>query len=359
MASAAPSNVTPLPMRPARPTIEIDGTRADTLESALMTMELGDAVEGMARAELTFGNWGGGDTPGFQHFDRTTIEFGKALKVKLGDDVLFEGRISAITADFPDGGPPTIGLLAEDRLQDLRMTRRTRIFEQKSFADVARTIAADHGLTPQIDVQATTQPVIAQVNQSDLALLQDLVRREDATLWVEGTTLHVAKLRPATKVELRWAGSLREFHVEADLSHQRTGLVASGWNFADRAVAKSKATDSAVSSEFAGGDGGGKVLEAAFGARVDTIAHALPRTDSEAKAVAEASFRHMARRFVTGDGVAEAKAAIRVGATLAMTGLGPLFDGEYRATAVTHRFDQAAGARTEFRCERAALGRPA
>lgn len=360
MASAAPaSNVTPLPMRPARPTIEIDGTRAERLESALIAMELGDSVEGMARAELTFGNWGGGDTSGFQHFDRRTIEFGKAIRIKLGDDLVFEGRISAITADFPDGGPPTVGVLAEDRLQDLRMTRRTRTFDQKSLADVARTIASDHGLTPSVDFQAQTQPCIAQVNQSDLALLNDLARREDAAVWVEGTTLHLAKLRPAAKVELAWAGTLREFHVEADLASQRTALVASGWDVASKAAASHKATDQAVSAELGSGTGGAAALQQAFGARVDTIAHTLPRTTSEAKAIAEASFRHMARRFVSGSGVAESRAAIKVGATLALTGLGPLFSGDYRATEVTHRFDQAGGMRTEFSCERASLGRPA
>jgi len=355
---APASNVTPLPMRPARPTIEIDGKRADKLESALLTMELADSVEGMARAELVFGNWGGGDTPGFQHFDRATIEFGKPLKIKLGDDQMFDGRISAITADYPDGGPPTIGVLAEDRLQDLRMARRTRTFERASLADVVSKVASDHGLSPQVDLQAATQLYIAQVNQSDLALLHDLARREDAIIWVEGTDLHAAKLRPADKVDLRWAGSLREFHVEADLASQRTKVVASGWNVADKKVAKHEATDSAVSSETGSTDGGAKILQSALGARVDTIAHALPRDDNEARAVAEASFRHMARRFLTGEGVAETKAALRVGATLAMTGLGKLFDGDYRATAVTHRFDQAAGMRSEFRCERAGLGRP-
>lgn len=355
---AAASNVTPLPMRPARPTIEIDGTRIDKLESALITMELADSVEGMARAELVFGNWGGGDTPGFQHFDRRTIEFGKPIKVKLGDDLLFEGKISAITADFADGAPPTIGVLAEDRLQDLRMTRRTRTFERASIVDVARKIASDHGLSPRIDAQGASQLCIAQVNQSDLALLHDLARREDALVWVQGTDLHLAKLRPAEKVELRWAGSLREFHVEADLASQRTAMVASGWNVADKAVAKHKATDSTVSSETGSTDGGAKILKSAFGERVDTIAHSLPRNDAEARAVAEASFRHMARRFVTGEGVAETKATLRVGATLALTGLGKLFDGDYRATAVTHRFDQAMGMRSEFRCERAGLGRP-
>ncbi len=355
---AAPSNVTPLPMRPARPTIEVDGKRADKLESALLSLEIGDSVEGMARAELTFGNWGGGDSPGFQLFDRKALDFGLPIKVKLGDDVLFLGRISALVADFPDGGPPTVGVLAEDRSQDLRMTRRTRTFAQKALGDVARTIASDHGLMPKIDFSGATVPLIAQVNQSDLALLHDLARREDAVVWIDDRDLHVAKLRPAAKVELRWAGSLREFHVEADLAGQRTALVASGWDVAGKAVASSRASDAAISNEIGQDDGGAAILKSAFGERVDTIAHALPRDGSEAKAIAEASFRHIARSFVTGEGVAEANANIRVGATLAMTGLGKLFDGAYRATAVTHRFDQEGGMRTEFRCERPGIGKP-
>ena len=68
--------------------------------------------------------------------------------------------------------------------------------------------------------------------------------------------------------------------------------------------------------------------------------------------------RHMARSFVRGEGIAEANGAIKVGAKLALTGLGPLFDGTYRTTAVHHSFDQAAGLRTEFRCERPGIGRP-
>lgn len=357
MASQPASNITPLPMRAARPTIEIDGQRSDRLEASLAALDVTDLIEGMGRAELTFGNWGG-DTPGFQHFDRRTIEFGKPIKVKLGDDLLFDGRIGAITADYPDGAPPLIGILCEDKLQDLRMTRRSRSFESASLADVARAIASDHGLTPRIDFDAATQKLIAQVNQSDLALLYDLARREDASVWVEGGDLHLARLRPDTRVELRWAGSLREFHVEADLAGQRTAMVASGWNVQDRAAATHRAEAGAISAELGSDDGGASILSSAFGDRVDCIAHSLPRDDAEARTVAEASFRLMARGFVRGEGVAEANAAIRVGASLALTGLGPLFDGAYRATAVTHRFDQNAGLRTEFRCERPGIGRP-
>jgi len=354
----ASANVAPLPVRPARPSIAIDGQRQDRLEASLLTMEVSESVEGMARAELVFGNWGG-ETPGFQHFDRRTLDFGKPITLKLADEQVFAGRISAICAAYPDGGPPTVTVLAEDRLQDLRMTRRSRSFETATIADVARRIASDHGLTPRVDFDAATQPVIAQVNQSDMALLRDLARREDATVWVDADELHVARLRPDTRVELRWAGSLREFHVEADLAGQRTAMVASGWNVSRRAGASHRAERAAIAQELGEDESGAAILASTLGERVDCIAHAMARDDTEARAIAEASFRHMARSFVRGEGVAEANGAIRVGARLALTGLGALFDGSYRATAVTHRFDQAMGLRTEFRCERPGIGRAA
>src|SRR5215218_9123741 len=124
-------------VRGARPSIEIDGQRDATLTSALPSLAIADSADGLARCELSFGNWGGAERAGFQHFGRDKLEFGKTLKITLGSDALFEGRISAIAAEFPDGGPPTVGVSAEDRLQDLRMTRRTRAFANATLASVA------------------------------------------------------------------------------------------------------------------------------------------------------------------------------------------------------------------------------
>jgi len=43
---------------------------------------------------------------------------------------------------------------------------------------------------------------------------------------------------------------------------------------------------------------------------------------------------------------------------IVLSGLGKLFDGDYRATAVVHRFDPGEGLRSEFPCERPGIGRP-
>lgn len=347
-----------LPSRPARPTIEVAGQRNAKLEAALLSYELTDSAEAMAHAELCFGNWGSEDQPGFQHFDRRTLEFGKTIKVSVGDEPLFEGRIAALVADYPEAGPPTVSVLAEDRLQDLRMTRRTRCFSQASLGDVVRRIASDHGLQAEVNVQSPAVPLLAQLNQSDLAFLFDTARRFDAEIWVSGTTLHAAASRTQEAVALAWAGTLRAFNVSADLARQRTAVVASGWDVAGKEGVSHRGAKAAIQSELGDTDAGGDILAQAIGERVDTLAHGLPRSSDEARQLAEASYRHMARGFVTGEGLCETDPKIRAGVKLDLSGLGPLFDGAYRAISVTHLFDNAEGARTEFRCNRPGLGRP-
>ena len=343
------------PLQSSRPSIEIDGKPQARLEAALVSYELADRIDSMARAELCFGNWGGADHPGFQHFDRSTLEFGKALVVRQGDAKLFEGRITAIAADYPEGAPPQISVLAEDRLQDLRMTRRTRCFAQASLADIARSIADDHGLTPQIDVAAPTVPLLAQLNQSDLAFLTDTACRYDADVHVEGQKLIVAAARQVTAAKLAWAGTLRSFTVIADLANQRSAVVAAGWDVARKQGVNHRAGKDAASQDIGQDEAGADILTRALGDRVETVAHQLPANESEARQVAEAAYRHMARNFVTGEG--ETSALRRAGARLELSGLGPLFDGAYRTLAVTHLFDPEHGARSEFRCNRAGLGR--
>ena len=347
-----------IPVKEARPSIEIEGQRATTLASSLLCLDIIDSDDGLARCELLLGNWGGPEKSGFQHFDRSQIDFGKIIKVKLANDTLFEGRISAINARFPDGGPPQIGVCAEDRLQDLRMVRHTRCFSDATLGDVVQHIANDHGLQAQVDLSGPQHKVLAQMNQSDLAFLRDVARSEDAQIWVENTTLKAAtrSRRNGGTVELAWGGELREFRVSADLAHQRTNLIATGWDVTSKQAARYEADEAAIRAELNDGDSGMATLLSAFGKRADTLAHGLPCNSREARTLAEASLRHLARRFVVGQGVAETQVELRVGAKLKLSGLGPLFEGEYTLTFVHHRFDKS-GMRTEFCCDRPSLGK--
>ena len=177
-------------LRVARPTINVAGEDDPRLASGLLKLAISENTQGLFRCEATFGNWDVSDNPtGFLYFDRRKLDFGKAFKIKLGAESLFDGRIMGLEASFPEGRPPEITVLAEDRFQDLRMTRRTRTFTDVSDADVMSQIANEHGLSPAMSVQGPTYKVLAQVNQSDLAFLRERARSVDAELWMDGNKL--------------------------------------------------------------------------------------------------------------------------------------------------------------------------
>jgi phage protein D len=280
--------------------------------------------------------------------------------VTLGDVTIFDGRILALGADFPAGSPSVVVLRAEDRFAGLRLTRRTRTFADVSDRDVMQQIAAEHGLSPQIEVDGPVHAVLAQLNRTDLEFLRDRARLMGAELWIEGSTLQARprERRGSGARPLTLGRNLRSFSVLADLGGQRTSVVVSGWDSRAGAPLRQEAGVAALGSELRDGASGASILEAGFGRRAESVVHLSPRTMEEARAYAEAQYRAGARRFVVGHGVADPSGDLRVGAAVDLAGLGPLFSIRYGLTEVRHRFDAAGGLRTEFVAESAALGNP-
>jgi phage protein D len=350
-------------IRPARPTINIAGQDHASLSDGLLALAVIEDANGLYRCEALFGNWGTrNNTTDFLYFDRRTLDFGKPLKVRLGAQAssqIFDGRIMALEAVFPNAEAPAIRALAEDRLQDLRMTRRTRTFDNMSDADVMSQIANEHGLRPQVDVTGPTHKVLAQVNQSDLAFLRERARALDAELWVDGSTL-IAKghtARAAATVRLEYGTQLREFTVLADLAGQRTSVKTNGWDVSGKQAISYEATDAAIRSELGNDVSGVSILAEKIGTRKESLSHSAPLTSAEAQAEAEAFFKRSARRFVLGHGVADPDPQLRVGNRVDLLKLGPLFSGKYTLAEVRHLFD-GRGMRTEFVAERAGVGQP-
>jgi phage protein D len=348
-------------LRSSRPTIRLAGADSESLTGGLLRARAFEDVHGLSHCELEIGNWGpvGGDEPGFLFFDRDVLDFGKELELRIGGGVLFNGRITAIEARFPAGAVPTVVVLAEDRFQDLRMTRRTRVFADASDADVASQIAGDHGLTADVGLSGPTHRLLAQLDQSDLAFLRERARARDAELWVSDSKLHVQprSARGSTPLELSYGKELHEFRVLADLAHQRTSVKVTGWDVAGKRAIEESADDGVVVGELDGGDSGPSVLHSAFGERKDGLANAVPQTGDEARARAEALMKRRARRFIAGYGTADTQPGLRAGATVRLKGLGPLFEGLFYVSGVTHLFDGAVGLRSDLCVERPGIGR--
>jgi phage protein D len=345
-------------IRASRPDILVGGNPEPGLSDGLLELRVEEHVHGLAHCALSVGNWGPvNGTPGFLYFDRRLLDLGKALAVRVGGEVVFEGRIGALEGAFPDGSPPALTVLAEDRFQDLRQTRRTRTFFDLSDADVFRQLASEHGLTPSVDLPGPSHRVLAQLNQSDLAFMRERARALDADLTLSDKDLTVRPRADAAGGNvLSYGSGLRELTVRSDLADQTTQVEVAGWDVAAKQGLRERADEAVVAGELRGAQSGAAALRATFGERAETVVNAVPMTTDEARAYAEARFRRRARRFLTARAVAEPDPALRAGATVDVKGVGPLFEGEYYVVEARHLFDGAHGLRTELALERAGWG---
>jgi len=354
--------VTPL-FYPARPTLSVDGRDLPELREAVLSLVVEETTDGLYRCEASFGNWGTRrGSVDFLYFDRELFDFGKDFSIRMGPgrtaETIFAGRITALEGRYPAKRPPEITILAEDRLQDLRMTRRSRSFEDVDDQEVIETIAADHGLGTEVDIEGPRHAVLAQVNQSDLAFLRERARAIDAELWIAAGRLHVQARarRQAGEIELTYGRGLRELQVRADLAGQRSRWSVAGWDPSAKDAIEETADAQSIQSELEGGESGARLLGSALSEHGERSVHQAPLTSAEAQALAGAEFRRMARRFIQGQAVAEGDARLRVGSRVRLGGLGALFDGAYSVTEVRHSFDGQNGFRTHFEVERPGLG---
>jgi phage protein D len=179
-----------------------------------------------------------------------------------------------------------------------------------------------------------------------------------AELWIDNRTLYAQarSRREATQVALTYGQELLEFSVLADLSHQRSSVTVTGWSVADKAPISVQADQGALGNELSGLQGGSAILGQALTSHSESVARATPLTQAEARAMAQARYCARARGFVRGTGVVDGNVKVRVGSKLALSGLGPLFNGSYYATRARHSFTLRDGWRTTFDAERPGIG---
>jgi Bacteriophage probable baseplate hub protein len=343
------------------PSVALQGQVNVDVSEGILAMRIEEDVEGLYQCELELGNWGPvGQAIDFLYFDRQTIDFGMPLDVKLGSDTLFSGTITALEGGFPEGSPPVISVLAEDGLQEFRMTRRTRTFESVTDVSVFNQVAGEHGLATDVQAPGPTYRVLTQLAQSDLAFLRERARSIDAELWIDSGTLKVRPRasRNTATASLSYGRDLRSMTVIADLAGQRSDLTVSGWDVAAKAAISEASDDGVLGSELNGDTSGASILAAALSARHENVAHAVPLSTDEARARSQALYRQAARRFLRGHCIAETSAQLQVGAHLTVDGLGDLFTGQYYVSHAVHRYNRKSGLQTELTLERPGLGSP-
>lgn len=347
------------------PVFDVDGTHHGELARDALRVDIEEDIHGLRTFTGHFhavGPQSDGSSEQMQYLDGQMIDFGKTLKVTLGpaggERQVFEGKISAIEACFEEGSHPHISVYAEDALMKLRMTRRSRTYTDVSDADIARQIANEHGLTPDVDANGPTYSIVQQWNQSDLAFLRDRAAMIDAELWAQGNTLgfKARTSRGGTELTLVQGNDLLSAQIRADLAHQRDAVGVSGFDVDAADAIDEEAAASVIQREATSGRTGPSVLATALGSRRTAMVRMAPVNAAEATAWAEADMLRRSRGFVCVEGVTSGTPDLAIGTRLRLERVGAPFEGSgYYTTYVHHSFDLTVGYRTRFRAERATV----
>lgn len=317
-------------------------------------------VEACGTVALTFVAWDAA-TMKPKWIDDPLFEEGHPVDVSLGYadrlQAVFSGEITGLEPDFDDGRPPTIVVRAHDRRHRLMRACRTRSFLQSSESQIARQIAGEAGLSPDVEDSGAVLPYVLQHNQTDLEFLSARARRIGFDVWVRDQTLHFRSPAIGSEPALTLTQGLDLLSFRARLStlRQVTELEVRGWDPARKqeVVGRGASGDApAAMSSSQGAETGPASTRRAFERTASARVTMPVQSQEEADGLARRGFADMALGFVQADGIAIGDPRLRAGIVVKIDGCGERFSGPYYVTAVEHEFSHRRGYRTHFRARR-------
>ncbi len=280
------------------------------------------------------------------------LEIGAKVKISTTEpgadssEALVWGEITSIEAEYDLLGVRAV-VRGYDLLHRLSAGRKTKTFENVTYADVAKDIAKAAGLDSDVDDSGGTLDHVIQGNVSDLDFLYQLARRVGFDLAVEDETLLFKKptessdapgagdeeSRKAT--QLVWSHNLLEFRARMSAVAQVSEVKVRGWDVtAKEAVigqADAETSSAAISmspKELADAVGGETLVV------VDRPVGDQGAADDLAKAIAQ----QVASAAYEATAVAIGSPLLKAGKAVSISEVDPALAGDWVITTARHEF---------------------
>ena len=82
--------------------------------------------------------------------------------------VLFSGEITGLEPEFSADGAHTLMVRGYDKSHRLHLNKISRTFAEQTDSDIAKTIASEAGLTPEVDATTIKYEYVLQNNQTSI-----------------------------------------------------------------------------------------------------------------------------------------------------------------------------------------------
>ncbi len=298
--------------------------------------------------------------PKLEWVDNSIFDFGKPVEITAqaaaeiggGKGTLMTGAITALEPEFSAVGTHMLTIRGYDKTSRLHLSKISRTFAKQKDSDMARTIASEAGLTPDIDTTSVQYEYVMQNNQTNMEFLAERARRIGFQVFALDGKLYFKKgdfSLPGIVPILTLGTELRSFRPRMTVATQASKVRVLGWDAKGKKVIKSEAGPNANWNQGGATKTGGAAAKSAFGNKElwAVIADRPVATVDEAQALAEGLANDISSEFIEAEGVCFGNPVIKAGMKVKLEGLGKRFSGKYFVTSATHIF-HAGGYETHF-----------
>jgi phage protein D/phage baseplate assembly protein gpV len=259
---------------------------------------------------------------------------------------LIDGEVTSIEADYDTLGTRAV-VRGYDKSHRLTAGRKTKTYENVTYSDIAKQIAGDASLTPDVDDTGTTLEHVLQANQSDLDFLYGIARRIGYDCRVDGSDLIFKKpIESSTApdsadragddpVQLVWNHNLLEFRARMSAVSQVTKVNVRGWDVSKKEavigespVSATNAEISMTAEELADKVGGGTMVVSDKPVATQEAADELAA--ARAEQVGSAAFEATA--------LAIGSPALKAGVAVSIGGVDDALNGKWVVASSRHEF---------------------
>ena len=304
-----------------------------------------ESLDSAGTFAIELSNWDM-DTQRVKWSDAALFQPGGVVEIQLGYveavETVMVGEITGLELSFPERARALLTVRGFDRLHRFRRGRRTRSYLQAKDSDVARQLAGDLGLTPDVEDSGEVHPYLLQTNQTDIDFLLARARASGYEVLVDDRTLRFRKVRHdrGKTVTLDFAHGLLTFYAYLSTADQVSQVIVRGWDPKTKQALVGQARAADVTGAMGGRQSGPAAVQSLFGdARTRTVIDHPVATQNEADLLARGLLNDIALSYVVGEGTAVGDPAIKVGSVVELGGLGERFNGLYYVTQVAHVWD--------------------
>lgn len=299
-------------------------------------------------------------------FEDDKLEILRNSKVALGDeieislvknddsqslDVVFAGEITAIEPSYETRFRTVVAIRGYDFSHRLTHGTYIRTFQNSKDSDIVSTMAGEVGLTPTVEATTTVYDHVMQYNQSNMAFLRQLARRNNYKFYVDTEKkLHFKKAATVegSTVDLTWGTNLLGFFPRMTLSEQVTEVTVRGFDPKTKEAIVGTASTASYLQEIGKEQKGGAAYKSATtkDAKHYEVNHgAIDQT--HANALAQAILDELNADYIEVEGICKGDAQLVPGMKVKVDGVNDDFDGTYKLSAVRHIYSRDSF-RTEF-----------